>query len=160
VLDVGCANGRLIAMLKEKNPTLLCAGIDISEEMVKLATKRNPSEFFISGSAEALPFKAETFDLLICSASFHHFPHPEIFLAEARRVLKPGGKLLIAEIHMPGIALPFWNAYTEKFNNEGDVKVYKPREIRKLMKQSGLQVVGRPKFRLQIQLNWGKKNVK
>ncbi|MDR0922611.1 MAG: methyltransferase domain-containing protein [Lactobacillales bacterium] len=157
VLDVGCANGKLLSMLSEKNPKFIGAGIDLSDEMIKMAESRYPEFSFVQGNAEHLPFDSGTFDQIICSASFHHFPHPEEFLKEAYRVLKPGGKLLIAEIHIPSLVLPFYNFYIDKFNKEGDVKVYRPKEIRQLMNEAGFKVNPKTKLKLQIQLNWGKK---
>ena len=52
---------------------------------------------FTPGDAEHLPFAAESFDLVTCSHSFHHYPHQQEAILEMRRVLRPGGRLMIAD---------------------------------------------------------------
>ena len=57
--------------------------------MIKIAQVKHPNFTFKQGSAQKIPFEDANFDLIICSASFHHFPSPEAFLAEAKRLLAP-----------------------------------------------------------------------
>ncbi|MFR7358928.1 MAG: class I SAM-dependent methyltransferase [Dorea longicatena] len=47
---------------------------------------------FLVGDSENLPFENESFDVVICTNSFHHYPNPHAFMNEASRVLKNGGK--------------------------------------------------------------------
>ncbi|MDM5143303.1 putative methyltransferase YcgJ [Lactococcus lactis] len=77
------------------------SGLDISSEMIKIAQVKHPNFTFKQGSAQKIPFNNESFDLIICSASFHHFPLPELFLIKAECLLRPNGRLVIAEIHIP-----------------------------------------------------------
>ena len=60
--------------------------------MLTLARARCPEAAFQDGDAEGLPFEAGRFDAVVCSLGFPHFPHPERAIAEAYRVLKPGGR--------------------------------------------------------------------
>ncbi|MDR2464653.1 MAG: class I SAM-dependent methyltransferase, partial [Streptococcaceae bacterium] len=154
VLDVGSGTGRLLRLLENQNPQFIGFGVDISEGMVEEARKNFPQFKFQKANAELLPFEDGKFDKIICSASFHHFPHPEDFLREANRVLKPGGELVIAEIHFPKFILPMLNWYILKFNSEGDVRVYAPNEIVTLLRKNGF-LVKTPSYFLQVQLHCG-----
>ena len=148
VLDVGSATGRLLTMLASKQP-FEGVGLDISSQMTELAQKQHPEFSFVTGSAMQLPFEDQSFDVLICSASFHHFPSPETFLKEAKRVLKPGGKLVIAEIQIP-IFHGLYNGYIRRFSTEGDVKVYTFDELMTLLEAAGFVLIKGQK-QLQIQ---------
>lgn len=148
ILDVGCANGTLLGMLNEKH-TILGNGLDISSEMVKVATKLHPEFTFKRGTAEEIPFESTSFDLLICSASFHHFPNPKRFLSEAKRLLAADGRLVIAEIHIP-VVTKIYNWRLNRFSTEGDVKVYTPKELVKLFENNGWKI-NRKKIFFQIQ---------
>ncbi|SJZ62544.1 Ubiquinone/menaquinone biosynthesis C-methylase UbiE [Pilibacter termitis] len=157
VLDVGCANGKLLTMLKERHQGMIGVGLDISEEMIRVAREKHPEFTFECANAEKLPFDNGTFDWVICSASFHHFPAPKEFLKEAIRVLKPAGKLLIAEIHFPKVTLPAYNFYIEKFNKEGDVRIYSPQQLKMMLAESGFHVLGKTNYRFQVQAHMAMK---
>lgn len=150
VLDIGCANGTLLDQLNKKS-TIQGTGLDISPEMVNIARKRHPEFDFIVGSAQHLPFPSQSFDVIICSASFHHFPDPELFLREAKRALKENGRLVIAEIRIPFYDVrKIYNRYIEKKSTEGDVKVYGQKELLDLFRATNFEVVVH-KNQLQIQ---------
>lgn len=148
VLDVGSATGKLLNMLAQTH-TFEGIGLDISSKMSALSSERYPEFSFVTGSAIQLPFQEDLFDLIICSASFHHFPDPETFLREAQRTLKAGGKLVIAEIRIP-IFHGIYNWYIDRFSKEGDVKVYTFDELDMLLQQSEFVLIkGRKRFQIQ-----------
>ena len=148
VLDVGSATGCLLKMLASKYQ-FEGIGLDISYQMTEIAQNQYPEFSFVTGSAMQIPFEGQSFDVLICSASFHHFPNPETFLREAERVLKPGGKLVIAEIRMP-IFHGLYNQYIHRFSKEGDVKVYTFDELMRLLETADFVLIKGRKH-LQIQ---------
>ena len=91
ILDVGCGNGNLFSLLPERRYELF--GIDFSENMIAEARKKcGDKAAFSVADAEELPFEDDTFDLVVCNASFHHYIHPDTVAAEMHRVLKTGGK--------------------------------------------------------------------
>lgn len=148
ILDIGCANGTLLSMLS-KQTNISGADLDISSEMVKVASQRHPQFEFKQGSAEAVPFPKNDFDIITCSASFHHFPHPDRFLDEASRLLKQDGRLVIVEIHIP-VVTKLYNWRLNRFSTEGDVKVYQAKELVSLFQEKGWKIVNHKIF-LQIQ---------
>jgi ubiquinone/menaquinone biosynthesis C-methylase UbiE len=108
VLDLGCGTGvlcRTIADLLEAPEGGVAIGIDAAGKMIEVARKKRESETcrFEAMAAESLSFEAAYFDAVISSLFFHHVPLDlkARALSEAYRVLKPGGKLIIADMHVP-----------------------------------------------------------
>jgi ubiquinone/menaquinone biosynthesis C-methylase UbiE len=94
-LDLGCGLG---AALEHANATgAETAGIDPSPAMVERAARRVPGAEVREGSAEAIPFEADRFSAALAVSTYHHWADHDAGLAEVRRVLAPGGRLLILE---------------------------------------------------------------
>lgn len=77
-------------------------GIDFAAAMVDGARARYPGVRFEEGDAESLRFTDATFDALICAFGVNHLPAPEQAIAEAHRVLRPGGKFAFTMWCTPG----------------------------------------------------------
>jgi ubiquinone/menaquinone biosynthesis C-methylase UbiE len=104
VLDVGCGTGRLaMTFATQVAPSGSVAGIDPAPEMIKRATSRARKQqvpvAFQVAFAQRLPFPNATFDAVACTLALHHVAEDDQQSAvqEMHRVLKPDGRLLIAE---------------------------------------------------------------
>ena len=96
VLDVGCGTGVLFPLLLEAlNGTGRIVALDISGGMLRRAQAKGYPVECMQSDAQSLPLRDQTFDWVICNAVFPHFPHKLRALAEIRRVLKDGGRLVI-----------------------------------------------------------------
>jgi ubiquinone/menaquinone biosynthesis C-methylase UbiE len=94
-LDLGCGLG---AALEHAAATgAETSGIDPSPAMVERASGRVSRAEVAEGSAESIPFEDDRFTAALAVSTYHHWADPEAGLAEVRRVLAPGGRLLIVE---------------------------------------------------------------
>jgi ubiquinone/menaquinone biosynthesis C-methylase UbiE len=102
VLDIGCGTGYFTRRAAcAVTPGGEVIGIDPSAPMIDYASRSAaPNCSFQVGSAQDLPFPDASFDLVISSLAFHHLPVKDrsTALSQAYRVLRPGGRLLIAEL--------------------------------------------------------------
>lgn len=92
ILDVGCGNGKYMNYRND----ITMKGIDISAELVKICN--NKGFDVIKGSMTDIPFNDNTFDGIICVASYHHLTNDydrKKTLNELYRVIKPGGYCFI-----------------------------------------------------------------
>ena len=104
VLDAGCGTGTLaIGAKKRVGAAGSVHGLDASKEMLARAEKKarraGVEVLFKSGVAEALPFPDEQFNVVLSTVMLHHLPQKvrQQFAIEIRRVLKPGGRVLIVD---------------------------------------------------------------
>ena len=89
-LEVGAGNGIIAISLRKKHQV---TATDISSEMVK-QIRMNKIKAYVC-DAEKLPFKDKTFETVIAAELIYYLDHPEKFISEAYRILKPNGKLII-----------------------------------------------------------------
>ena len=101
VLEVAPGPGYLSIDLA-KTGKVGVTGLDISKSFVEIARKNAERERvtvdFQLGNASAMPFPADSFNLVVCRAAFKNFSEPVKALAEMHRVLKPGGKALVIDL--------------------------------------------------------------
>ncbi len=107
VLDVGAGTGYFARMLAETvGPHGAVVGVDAAPEMVAHARSQSRSAANVSfevGNAAALSFPDSSFEVVVSSLTMHHLDPADQLpaVSEMRRVLKPGGRLLIAEFQAP-----------------------------------------------------------
>lgn len=98
LLDIGCGTGVLLEAVRRHQPDAVLAGIDISPGMIEMARKKLGSDAELTvADVEWMPFETASFDVVVSTSSFHYWPSPSIGLAEARRILRPGGRLVITD---------------------------------------------------------------
>lgn len=140
LLDVGCGPGLLLAMLAD-SPELKLAGLDIAPEMVRIATERLHTRAEIKlGDAESLAWEDASFDYIFCVNSFHHYPNPKRVLSEFHRVLKPDGRLVIADLTAPLPIRGLMNSVVQ-FLRWGDVRLHDKRGITILFDSCQFQLI-------------------
>lgn len=93
VLDVGCGPGLLSESLAKHAASV--EGVDFSDTMIEQANRRRSGATFQVANAEDLPFEDEAFDVAVCCYTSHHFARPEKVYTELKRVLKPGGRVVV-----------------------------------------------------------------
>lgn len=114
VLDVACGTGvvtRLVA--KRLGSTGAVAGLDLNPGMLAVARSVPASGASIewhAGSAEQLPFSDNAFDLVTCQMGLQFFPHKATALKQVRRVLAPGGRVVL---NLPGPTPPLFQSFAD-----------------------------------------------
>ncbi len=98
VLDVGCGEGGTTRRLSKHFPASCVTGINICEHQLARARARAPQSVFFCMDAAAMEFEDNCFDNVFCQEAAFHFHTRERFLAEAFRVLKPGGYVVLSDI--------------------------------------------------------------
>lgn len=102
VLDVACGTGpvtRACLDVLQGNGSVL--GVDPSDGMLAVARQRVPEAEFRAGHAEALPVEAASIDFLTMGFALRHVAQLENAFREYRRVLRPGGRVLVLEVSRP-----------------------------------------------------------
>jgi SAM-dependent methyltransferase len=105
ILDAGCGSGRNMVELARHGPV---TGVELSETSVQVARSRETGEV-ISGSVLEMPFASDSFELAVCLDVIEHLDDDLAALRELRRVVAPGGSLLVTVPAYPWL----WSGHDE-----------------------------------------------
>ncbi|WP_142095683.1 class I SAM-dependent methyltransferase [Pseudonocardia cypriaca] len=101
-VDAACGTGRFSALLAARGHRVI--GVDSSPDMLARARENVPAGEFRSGDLGALPVEDASADLVTCGLALAHVPDLRPAFAEFARVLRPGGHLVISDMHPERIA--------------------------------------------------------
>jgi 2-polyprenyl-3-methyl-5-hydroxy-6-metoxy-1,4-benzoquinol methylase len=96
VLDLGCGQGHITARMLEAFPTAEISAVDYSISAIDYAIRTFPGIDFIVASAYRLPYVPGYFDMVVCNNIWEHVPDPLALLGAIKKVIKPGGHLVIS----------------------------------------------------------------
>jgi ubiquinone/menaquinone biosynthesis C-methylase UbiE len=108
-VDAACGTGRVSVVLAELGHDVI--GVDETEAMLALARERVPGADFRAGSLTSLPVENEEADLAVCSLALTHLADIGPAVAELARVVRPGGRIVISDVHPVIVALGSQAAY-------------------------------------------------
>ena len=117
VLDVCCGTGIVTAAAAARAASVV--GLDFSPAMLRQARQMHPHLHFDEGDAEALPYADESFDAVLSNFGVHHAPNPQKAIAEAFRVLGPGGRVAVTTWAMPAENIA-WGLLFDAIGAHGD----------------------------------------
>lgn len=118
LLDVACGPGYAAAAAAARGANV--TGVDFSPAMLALARAEHPQLAFEEGDAERLPFADAGFDAVVSNFGIHHVPRPALALAQAHRVLVPGGRIAFTAWADPDENLA-WQIVFEAIARHGDM---------------------------------------
>lgn len=150
ILDIGSGTGQFPEVLHEAIPDCKVWALDLVRGMLeggkgrweRLTDRVQP----VQGDSERLPFPDGFFDVLTCANSFHHYPNQAAAIREMRRVLKPGGVLMLLDGYRDGL----WGWFIFDLcvaTVEGNVHHASGREIREMMIDAGFASVDQIRHR-------------
>jgi ubiquinone/menaquinone biosynthesis C-methylase UbiE len=153
VLDVATGTGMVLFRLAEQVGSAgLAAGVDFTTAMLAQASHRRDAESgpasgtpaLLAAHAAQLPFREASFDVVTCRLGVHHFSDPEAGLAAMAAVLRPGGRLVIADFVRPldadeGAA----HDRLERLRGHVYVEIYTAPRLEAMMARAGCPVVDR-----------------
>ena len=108
VLEAGCGTGHWLAELQGDVGSI--AGLDPSGGMLARARATARDALLVRGEAEHIPWRAESVDRVFSINAVHHFHDKPAFIAEARRILRPGSGIMIAGLD-PHSGMDRWWVY-------------------------------------------------
>lgn len=145
VLDLGCGTGQLTERLCTTFPSAEVIGVDLSDGMLERAAERLDdvetarSAGFVRANAQCLPLAPGTLDVITCTESFHWYDDQAAAVAELSRVLRPGGRLVIASIAtVTGFADEAIQKATAVAGRQ--VRAIPKRKLRRLLEAGGFDV--------------------
>ncbi len=152
LLDVACGTGILLRHLLECVPGMEAYGVDASADMLAQAQEALMDQPHVrleqrEVNGTGLPYPSRTFDLITCTNVLHDIRDPVGFLSDMRRLLAPGGQLVVEDFARRRPALLWavfeWLALRIE---EGPVRAYTLAEAQALCVQAGLHVVNGKAF--------------
>ena len=146
ILDLGCTVGHNTGAWKDTYPDAEVHGIDVAAPCLRYAHARAQSQqreiHFHQMNAESLDFPAASFDVVFSSMFLHEVPPKGIpkVLAEAHRVLRPGGLMLHMELPPAAQLSPYDSFYLDwdgHYNNEPFYRAFRACDPRRLVRDAG-----------------------
>jgi SAM-dependent methyltransferase len=116
LLDLGCGPGTITAAAAARGAHAV--GIDLAEGMLALGRERHPGLRLVEGDAERLPFADGAFDAIVGGFILNHLPDAGAAVAEAARVLAPGGRIAVA-VWEPPASNPLLGELTAAVHDAG-----------------------------------------
>jgi SAM-dependent methyltransferase len=151
-LDLACGSGRYLRALAERGAEVI--GLDLSPEMLGRAAGLGRP--LARGDMVRLPFAAAAFDLVVCGLAVGHAPALGPVLAEAARVLRPGGALLYSDFHplaaLSGLERTFRAADGRQYAVEHHLHLYEDHHAACLA--AGLSIAAVREPRLDVKHPW------
>ena len=115
-----------------------------NKDLIKAKKKDIPNATFVVGDCENFPFENDSFDAIICSMSFHHYPAPQAFFDSVKRCLRPNGRLILRDVTSDNKVLVWlMNTLEMPLANicgHGDVRVPTRDVVMKCCRRAGLKV--------------------
>lgn len=153
ILDVGCASGWFLSEIFLVYPKANCVGVDVYKKAIDYGKKRYKELKLVQADAHNLPFKNDSFDLVICTEVLEHVVDPEKVLGEIKRVLSNDG---IAIVEMDSGNFLFkvvWYLWTNVRNgvwHHSHIYPFDAKKLEGMIKKSGFTIAQKKSFNFSM----------
>jgi ubiquinone/menaquinone biosynthesis C-methylase UbiE len=148
LLDLGCGTGLLLRASAARAPGVRHTGADLSLPMLRVARARGTPAGLAAADAAALPFADGAFDTAVSVSSLHLWDDPVAALRDLRRVLAPGGALVLTDWCRDALACRLADRWLDWTGRAAYRRVYTAGEAASLLRASGFTVRRSARFRV------------
>lgn len=157
VLDMACGNGALLRMISQQIECSIC-GIASSVEQYRSVRGMLPDADILFAQPEDIPWRENSFDVVMCGLPFYTMEDPGKILKEALRVLKPGGQFLLATAWYPAPLRQLYNCLSGRWEDTHTPVMYNKHEMLATLEAVGFHNVTwrAADMRVGITIGWKK----
>jgi SAM-dependent methyltransferase len=141
IVDIGCGPGFLLGCFEGWFPAAELTGVDQSEDLLGVAKARCKKMIALIGDASSLPLPDGYVDVAFALHVVEHLPQPDQFFCEARRILRPGGLLVIATPNLEGIGARLMGKRWQGYDDPTHISLHGPSYWNEQMDKSGFEIV-------------------
>lgn len=152
ILDACCGTGEMLLTIASREHTGSLIGIDFSTTMLNVAQRKLRGYQNVSlkhFDAKNIDFPKEYFDIVFNTNALHYFDDPKAVLREFARILKPHGRLILADLAANSRFTRFWSLVRSMFKPTYR-HLYRFEEMNELLRSSGFTIISRKLWRVNI----------
>lgn len=144
ILDVGCASGFMTNKVSHIFPNSEVSGVDVYQPAINYGKKQYPHIKFLLGDAHKLPFRGNSFDLIICYETVEHVENPQQILQEIKRVMRKGGFAIVSMDSgnlLFRLGWWFWEKTAGVAWQDAHIHPYHHQELEQIIKEVGFKII-------------------
>ena len=140
VMEVGAGTGNFLELFRPSAAMLIA--VDLTLKMLQQGRAEHPGVKAVAADGNRLPFASRSIDLVACAQMLHHVWEPVPLLKEMRRVVKPGGRILVVDQVAPESyeQTAFMNEL-EALRDPSHASARAPSVMRTIIRAAGLEIV-------------------
>ncbi|MEK7060896.1 MAG: methyltransferase domain-containing protein [Patescibacteria group bacterium] len=153
ILDVGCASGWFLSEISLVYPKAKCTGVDVYKKAIDYGKKTYKKLKLVQADAHNLPFKKNSFDLVICTEVLEHVVDPEKVLGEIKRVLTNDGIAIVEMDSGNFLFKAVWYLWTNARNgvwHHSHIYQFNAKKLERMIEKNGFAIAQKKSFNFSM----------